>query len=232
MERRAEQRDHGSPPRQRQVADRLVEIMAGLAAGDRACLWALATEFGDELRRVVRRELRSLGRHDLVADDDWVDGCVMSLVFALERMAPAWRPDGARPWVWGRRALRAAVVAEVGHPSVDLDALGPRAADPVAEAPAPLRAATLEDLAARDRTVALLVEAIDRVGSARDAAVHKELRIQRAAGDPSPSVTVARATRLRPDNVRQIDCRLRRKLRALAEGDPHYAPLSDLAWLA
>lgn len=54
--------------------ERLAEIMAGLAAGDRAGLWALATEFGPALRGVVRRELRSLGRTDLIVDDDWVDG--------------------------------------------------------------------------------------------------------------------------------------------------------------
>ncbi|MDY7102049.1 MAG: hypothetical protein S0880_12745, partial [Actinomycetota bacterium] len=159
---------------------------------------------------------------------------VMSLVFELEALAPGWDPDGALPWVWGRRALRAAVVSEAGHPSVDLDdaeAAAECRAGPGAE-PVAAAEVSLAELAGRDGRVALLVEAIDLVGSARDAAVHTEFRIQRAAGDPSPSHTVADATRLRPDNVRQIDCRMRRKLRRLVDRDPRYAPLSDLAWLA
>jgi hypothetical protein len=91
---------------------------------------------------------------------------------------------------------------------------------------------SLELLGSREPAVALLVEAMDLVGSERDRAVHVEYRVQKAAGDPSPSRTVSAAFGLRPDNVRQIDARMRRKLRALAATDARFRDLEALRWLA
>lgn len=62
--------------------------------------------------------------------------------------------------------------------------------------------------------------------------MHTQYRIQRACGDPSPANTVAAEFQLEAANVRQIDTRMRRKLRALAESDPNFAEIGGLRWLA
>jgi hypothetical protein len=54
--------------------------------------------------------------------------------------------------------------------------------------------------------------------------------VQKHLGDPSPAHTVARETGLRPDNVRQIDRRLRVRLQQLAARDATFAPLVGLGW--
>ena len=53
-----------------------------------------------------------------------------------------------------------------------------------------------------------------------------------ASAATRPANTVAAEFRLEAANVRQIDTRMRRKLRALAESDPNFAEIGDLRWLA
>jgi hypothetical protein len=211
---------------------RLEEVMQGLAAGDVACTWALADEFGVELARVVRRLLQDMGRRDVAAEPGRVEGLVLDIAFHLLDHGAAWDPaGGALPWVWAERAVRSLVARDVGHRCTGDDAEAV-AADAPDGPPAPASDPTIDDLAAADPMVGLLVEAIARAGSDRDVAVHLEYGIQRACGDPSPAHTVAEAFGLKPDNVRQIDHRMRRKLRALADQDDRFRELGGLRWLA
>ena len=97
---------------------------------------------------------------------------------------------------------------------------------------APVADIDLVSLADREPVAELLLTAIDEVASPRDRQVHIDYRMQHADGDPSPSHTVAEMHGLGAANVRQIDRRVRTKLRALVDADPGYAALGGLPWLA
>lgn len=230
--------------------DEVARLMAQMAAGDPAAVFALVASFGGRLAGVVRRQLFAFGRRDVAADPHEVDYLVQSAALVLFDRAASWSPDGALPWTWAERAIRAEVVAYLGHPSVELEpdrldaargaagsgapadrpadgAVGTRAADRPGSA-----AVEFDDLVARIPTVALLDQAIGAVASERDRRVHLEYRIQKRSGDASPAHTVASEFGLSPENVRQIDSRVRRRLRALVATDPRFADLRDLRWLA
>lgn len=226
--------------------DEVARLMAQMAAGDPAAVFALVASFGGRLAGVVRRQLFAFGRRDVAADPHEVDYLVQSAALVLFDRAASWSPDGALPWTWAERAIRAEVVAYLGHPSVELDPdhleAGRRAPAPPGTAHLPLdgvpgdrsgpAAAEFDDLVARIPTVALLDQAIDAVASERDRRVHLEYRIQKRSGDASPAHTVAAEFGLTPENVRQIDSRVRRRLRALVASDPRFADLRHLGWLA
>lgn len=214
---------------------RLEEVMAGLAARDLACLWALVTEFGDELARPVRSVLIEMGRRDVLAEPGRVEGMVLDIALHLFDHGARWSPTGgALPWVWADRAVRSIVARDVGHRGAELEhgrEDHPQHAEPH-EVGVPAPEPTLDELAAVEPTIGLLAAAMARVGSDRDRAVHVEYGIQRAAADPSPAHTVAELFGLKPDNVRQIDHRMKGKLRHLAETDEEYRDLGGLRWLA
>jgi len=86
-------------------------------------------------------------------------------------------------------------------------------------------------LARREPLAALLLDALMSVASDRDLRVVLLFAVQQAQGDPSPSHTVADATGLKADNVRQIVSRTRRGLHGLVEADNRYGGLGDLPFL-
>ena len=100
---------------------RLVTLMAAMAEGDQGAVFALVAELGHHLAGTVRAQLRSYGRHDLLRDEDEVQGLVHTAAFEILDRAGSWDPDGAPPWVWARNAIHAAVVREIGHASVELE---------------------------------------------------------------------------------------------------------------
>ena len=61
--------------------------------------------------------------------------------------------------------------------------------------------------------------------------MHLQYRFQKALGDPSPAHTVGAELGLRPDNVRQIDHRVRNRIIDLADSDERFTPLLALPWL-
>ena len=69
------------------------------------------------------------------------------------------------------------------------------------------------------------------MASPRDAACHIESRIQKCCGDPSPAHTVAALFDLTPENARQIDCRVRRRLKGLVATDKRFADLDEVEWI-
>lgn len=214
---------------------RLEETMCRLGAGDPAAVWSLVEDFGDDLARVARSLISSAGRRDVFDDPGRIEGIVIDIALHLFHEAGSWNPEGgALPWVWARRAIEKIVYADLGHRSVEIDELDRDRSAASTEAPAIAVEvdATLAVVAERDPAVAKLIEAISLVGSERDAAVHTEYRVQRAAGDPSPANTVAAEFGLQPANVRQIDARMKRKLRHLAETDSTYSEIGALRWLA
>lgn len=210
-------------------ADRLAELMGRMARGDAAAVFVLIHEHGGELAAVVRRHLRSWGRHDLLRRDDEVDHLVQTAALVLLDRAASWRPGGAAPWVWADLAIRHALARDVGHPTIELD---PDRHEPAGHEPGPEgRDPDLETLARRHPGFRRFRAALAAVTSPRDRAVVETYLIQQALGDPSPALTVAARTGLSPPNVRQIVCRARRRVRArIGVDDP--ALLGTTGWLA
>jgi len=237
-------------------------LMRCMADGDVLALFTFLDRFGDRLGATVRRLIRPFGRDDVLRDPAQVDELVQTAALAIFDHASGWSADGALPWTWAERAIRADLVAWIGHPHDELPpegvapaasaassvagscAAGPTtvmAVDGVAGAagapdvlvPEPPRASDeLASLAAREPLVALLCEAIRLVASPRDTDVHIQYRLQKGLGDRSPAHTVGAEFGLAPDNVRQIDHRVRRKLGVLIDEDPEFGPLRALHWLA
>ena len=198
---------------------RLDELMGWMAAGDGAATFAFIDEFGGELARVVRSILRTYGRTDLLRSPEEVDFLVQSAALVIFDRASAWKPGGAPPWVWARLAIRAAVVRDIGHATVDLDdERGVEATREQEEGPAPAAVdVDLDDLAARHEGFRRFRHAVACVANERDRHVVEQFLVQQSSHDPSPSHTVAAETGLSSDNVRQIVSRTRRRARARLE---------------
>ena len=219
---------------------RLCELMARMGDGDSSAAFLLVGEFGAELSAAMRRHLRAVGTDHVERDD--LDGLVIDAALALYECASAWRADaGALPWNWAGRRLRSVASAFVGqyadsvegHPAgSDRVDLRQRTADHVGpvEGTAPLD--LLGELATRQEGARLVHDALRRVGSARDAQILLEVRLQATSGDPSPAVTVGAEHGMRPDAVRQVTRRMRARLRDLADADERFEALAGLALVA
>jgi hypothetical protein len=207
--------------------------MARMAAGDAAFLFTFARRFRPQVAAVVRRHLADMGRRDVIADADELENLVLDACYVIYERAPGWKPGRALPWTWAARAIRAEVARGIGHRTVvgdegdfDDETTGGRSTD------GDLGVEDFASLARRHPEVALLADAVASVGSARDQQVFLEYRIQQALGDPSPAHVVAREFGLTPANVRQIDCRMRKRLAAVIASTPRFAALQEVRWFA
>ena len=214
--------------------DKLAELMRRMGNGDREALFELYIDFGGRVAGLLRRQLRRVGVYEI--DPFELDGLVMDTCLMLFKVAGAWDPaGGALPWNWAGQRVVQIVSGWVGQHAVEFDA--ERHETVVMES---LRCAEtdleeLEVLAVlKDRHAgcALLFEALERVASERDRRLLLEMRCQVAAGDPSAAVTVGRRYGMKPEAVRQVACRVRSRLRALAATEGRFAPLEDMAILA
>lgn len=210
----------------------LERLMAAMADGDISVTLRFTELFGSRVAAVVRRHLRDLHRPDIADRREDVASLVNDAVLVIFDKAAGWSPDGgALPWVWADRAIRAAVVAAIGHPTVELD---PRRHDqPVHDASSSLDAADCyKTLVGRNDRVKLLDSAIGQVGNDRDRAVFIAYSLQQSLGDPSPAHTVAAEFGLSPANVRQIVHRQRKGLRRLARTEPAFTEILESSWVA
>jgi len=218
--------DPGPPP--------VEALMARLAAGDAAAVFALAEHHGGRIAGVVRRHLRACGVESTTPEE--VQGLVLDACMELLAVAPAWRPGGALPWWWAERRIRVLVARWVG---VHADALDERwegagLADPP---PAPSTEGSLADAFARlveeDPRVRLVAEAA-RVARVDDVALLclLDYRVQQDQGDPSPAHTLAARYGVSPETLRQRISRGRRRLRQVVRTDPRFAALADFELVA
>lgn len=215
--------------------ERLVVVMAAMAAGDKAAVFTLYNEFSGQLAAFMRRELARLGVEHIGAED--VDAMVIDACFVLFDCGGAWKPEGgALPWTWAGRRLAGVASAWVGQHADELDAdrneadgdsgVAVGGVDDEADLD------VLSRLAGEHAACALVLEALDRVATRRDQAIMLELRSQRVAGDPSPALTVAARHNVSADVVRQAACRVRGRLSRLAAEDRRFAGLADLPIVA
>lgn len=223
--------------------DRLVEVMALLAGGDRAALFMLYDEFGDQIAVAVRHELRRVNA--AVSSDDF-GGLVIDATMAIAACAPGWDPArGALPWVWAAHRVRNVVASHVGQFADSLDepeskalrayeraaAAGPSLQP--AESASEWRTETdvLARLAASEEVCKLLLAALAEVTTPRDREILLAYKVQSTLGDPSPANTVGVAFGLKPATVRQVVKRGIDRLRRLAAADARFDALSDLRLL-
>jgi len=209
--------------------ERLVEVMARMAGGDQAAVFTLYLEYGDHVAALMRRELRRLGVQHVEPDE--LDGLVLNGCLALLDGAGAWDPEGgALPWNWAVKRLAAIAAGWVGQHADPLDDHDVAVAEQLrAIGDEPEGLEVFERLAPCHDGCALLVEAFDRGKvKPRDRAILLEVKLQTDAGDPSPSVTVARDYGLNPAFVRQVVKRTLDRLRVLAEREPRFAGLTEL----
>ena len=210
--------------------DRLTALMVAMAEGDHAAVFPFVETFGPDIARMIRHQLRSYGRLDLLRNPDEITGLVHSAAFEILNRAGSWDPAGAPPWVWAANAIRSAVAREIGHALVDVD--DARFENEPVDAGSAGGRLDLDDLASRDPRFGLFREAVALATTQRDRDVAEQYLIQQALGDPSPSHTVAAEFDLSSANVRQIVCRVRRRVRRLQAHDDRYRDLGQSGWLA
>lgn len=211
----------------------LEECMSRMAAGDRASMFTFMQAFAPRLTPLVRRMLSEMGRRDVLDDPHEVEALVQDACWVICDRAPGWQPGRALPWTWAERAIRAEISRSVGHRTVQatdehfpfVDAFD--VTDAAREA-----SVTFKTLAEEHPMVRLLAAAVAEIGNPRDQQVFIEYRLQKEMGDPSPSHVVARMFHLSPDNVRQIDRRMRVRLANIVATTPRFAPLEEVRWLA
>jgi hypothetical protein len=221
-------------PAMTESRDPLNQMMAGMAAGDAAFLFAFVEAFSHKVRWIVRSILEGMGRHDIVRNSDELDGLTLDACDVIFRRAGGWKPGGAAPWNWAFKAIRSEVARSIGHRVVEFNTDDDRDSEVESHGDVVFDLAVddLSVLISRHPRVGVLDRAIRSVGSERDQHVYWEYRIQQGMGDPSPAHTVGARFGLNPDNVRQLCRRHGQKVWALVEADPAYAELRDHGWFA
>lgn len=184
-------------------------VMRRIVAGDRQAVWELHDLAEPALARIVQREAR---RIDLRLGSDDVLDLTLDAAVDLAKLARAWRPDGALPWVWARRRVTALVHEHVGtfarpldesHLDLEVPAVMPRVDDP---------RRVLRSLAQRHPSAHRLEQRLAAAVSERDAAIWLGVQLEKAAGNRSPAVTVGADHDLRPDAVRKVVQRVTERL--------------------
>ncbi len=209
-------------------------IMARLVAGDTAAVFTLVEHHGHRVAGVVRRQLRRCGVDEIAKDD--LQSLVLDAAMELLHVAPAWKPGGALPWWWAEGRIRAVVNGWVGVHADNLDDHVEAIEDGEA-----FHAAS--DEAEIAETFARLVDEVPLVGlvaeAAREARIDElillcllDYRVQQDQGDPSPAHTLAPRYGVTPDALRQRVSRGRKRLRAVVDTDPRFAPIADFVLVA
>ncbi len=215
---------------------RLAELMAAMAQGDTAAVFALRGEYGGSIAAAVRDVLR---RRGALCTRDEIESLVVDVCLMLYETAASWSAEGgALPWIWAQMRVGNLVDRHLGQYADPLDEQrdGPvggfvtSGQEGSADEPPVLD--VLDRLSSSHPAARLLQEALGQVATARDGELFLELRIQELLGDRSPAVTVGGLLGLHPDAVRQQHHRVRLRLRRLAESNARFAPLATLPLVA
>lgn len=215
--------------------DPLEHLMAGMAEGDPAFLFAFVEAYGEKVRWVVLRIVEGMGRRDVLANRDEIDALTLDACEVVFARAAGWRPGGAKPWNWAYKAIRSDIARTIGHRVVELgtdEDLGGEVGCGDTFAVVDLAGDDLGRLIARDDRVRLLDEAIRAVGSSDAQEIYWEYRLQQGFGDPSPAQTVGARFGKRPATIRQTCKRHGDAVWALVRHDERFAALRDHGWFA
>ena len=211
--------------------ERVTELMARIVDGDDAAFFMLVSEFDSRVAYIVRQFVTDMGRRDILADEDELSGLVTDARLVIRERAGGWSADGAMPWRWAHLAIRHRGSEAVGHrttPLMEDDGVEEAAWSPTGDC----EDLVLTRLRCGDPRLALMLTTLKANLSGRDYLVVVEYLQQQSFGDPSPSHTVGRLYRVKPDSVRQIYHRARKRMRKLAADDPELESLRGFWWLA
>ncbi|MGK2947356.1 MAG: hypothetical protein ACSLFP_02185 [Acidimicrobiales bacterium] len=197
------------------VREQVEVLMARLRDGEGSAVWDLHAVAEPALRRMVRAEARRIDVR--IGDDDVLD-LTLDAAIELGNLAQAWQPDGALPWVWARRRIAALVHQHVGVFTDPLPEAAEAAAweEPAAPPPVDDPQEVLRRLARHHPAARRLQEHLQVTASERDAAIWLEVRMEQAAGNRSPAVTVGVGHDLEPATVRKVVQRVTQRLDAVA----------------
>ncbi|HEX4868663.1 MAG TPA: hypothetical protein VFV32_13720 [Acidimicrobiales bacterium] len=191
----------------------VVEAMGRIVAGDEGAVWELHEVAEPSLARMLRAEAR---RIDVRIEAEEIWELTLDAAETLAGLAPAWRPDGALPWVWARLRIAALVQRHVGTFAGPLD-------DEHLELEAPAAVVRVEDPRAVLRAAARRHPAAHRLDqqlaatvSERDADIWLGVQLEKAAGNRSPAVTVGADHALQPETVRKVVQRVGERLAEVA----------------
>jgi hypothetical protein len=223
---------HDDGARRSDDRSRVTELMARIVDGDEAAFFTLVDEFDRRVAYNVRQIVTDMGRRDILADEDEMGGLVTDAWLVVRERAGGWSPDGgAMPWRWAHRAILHRVSEVVGHrtsPLPDDDGVEDESWSSTGDGDDLI----LTRLRSDDPRLALMLTTLKDNHSERDYLIVVEYLQQQSFGDPSPSHTVGRLYRVKPDNARQIYHRARKRMRQLAADDPALESLRDFWWLA
>lgn len=189
----------GTESVERQAA--IVEVMTRLAGGEQQAMWDLHALAEQPLARIVRVEAR---RIDFRLSDDDVLDITLDAAIELGRLAHAWHPDGAAPWVWARWRIIGLVHAHIGTFADPLDEQHLDLEMPAVPLPVEDVRGVLRTLAVHHPVAQQLELRLSEHASDRDADIWLEVQMERAGGNRSPAVTVAAVHDMRPDAVRKV----------------------------
>lgn len=196
-----------------ELRERVVAVMARLAAGEQQAVWELHDIAMPWLTRILRAEAR---RIDVRIGEEDVFDLTLDAAIDLGRLARSWKPDGALPWVWARQRIAALVHEHVGTFARELDETHLDVEAPVAVRSIDDARGALRSLARHHPAAQQLELHLESVASERDAEIWLGVQIERAAGNRSPAVTVGADHDLRPDAVRKVVQRVSERLDAVA----------------
>ncbi|MFZ6005419.1 MAG: hypothetical protein ACOYXM_15970 [Actinomycetota bacterium] len=203
----------GCPASSEPLRDRVAAVMERIVAGERSAVWDLHELAEPSISRMLRGEARRIDVH--ISGDDLFD-LTLDAAVDLGRLAPAWKPDGALPWVWARHRIAALVHDHVGTFARDLDEshleIEARPALPRIDDPR----AALRSLAQSHPAARRLDQRLSVAASERDADIWLGVQIEKAAGNRSPAVTVGVDHGLRPEAVRKVVQRVGERLADVA----------------
>ncbi|MBC8364687.1 MAG: hypothetical protein H8E59_06765 [Actinobacteria bacterium] len=223
--------DSGDGSRRSDDKKRVTDLMARIVEGDDAAFFTLVLEFNSRVAYNVLQIVTDMGRRDILADADEMSGLVTEAWLVVRERAGGWSPDGAMPWRWAHLAIRHRVSEAVGHrssPLMEADGVEDAAWSPTDDGGDLI----LTRLRCDDARLPLMLTTLKDNLSERDYLVVVEYLQQKGLGDPSPSHTVGRIYALRPDNVRQIYRRARKRMQGLVDDVPGLESLRDFWWLA
>lgn len=183
-------------------------VMARICDGEQQAVWELHALAEQPLRRMLRAEARRIDIR--IGDDDLLD-LTLDAAVDLGKLARAWKPDGALPWVWARRRIVALVHRHVGVFADQLDETHHQIEAPVRVHPVDDPRGVLRSLARRHAAALRLEEQLQAV-SERDADIWLLVQMERAAGNRSPAVTVGVAHDMRPEAIRKVVQRVGERL--------------------
>lgn len=186
--------------------------MARIAGGDRQAVWELHDLAEPALARLLRGEAR---RIDVRIGDEDIFDLTLDAAVDLGKLAQAWKPDGALPWVWARRRITALVHDHVGTFARELDETHLEIEEPPRLPAVDDPRGVLRTLASRHPSAHLLEQRLATVRD-RDADIWLGVQLEKGSGNRSPAITVAAIHDMRPDAVRKVVQRVGERLNDVA----------------